>query len=170
MAIGGCKEKYKGINTCLSLDTLVLNCINLLHCFGVGKSACLPIYSFIQYSLFLQSSTRGRIEESVQFLKEEIKEFQSDYSIKALRDYQEDKKLQKLMDRTVENIFTALIEVCGAVLSEERIRAENYGEVLEKCGKFMGLSEDEQKNVSGLAIQRNRLAHRYLNFRWQAIN
>jgi len=23
--------------------------------------------------------------------------------------------------------------------------------------------------MSGLAIQRNRLAHRYLNFRWQAI-
>ncbi|HHT9110435.1 MAG TPA: HepT-like ribonuclease domain-containing protein [Candidatus Brocadiaceae bacterium] len=112
---------------------------------------------------------RGRIEESVQFLSEEIKEFQSDYASKVLSDYQDDKKLQKLMDRTVENILTALIEVCGAVLAEEGIRAENYGEVLEKCSKFLGLSEGEQKNLSGLAIQRNRLAHRYLNFRWQAI-
>lgn len=112
---------------------------------------------------------RGRIEESVQFLTEEIKEFQSDYANKTLSDYQEDKKLQKLMDRTVENILTALIEVCGAILTEEGLCAENYGEVLEKCGKFMGLSEGEQKTLSGLAIQRNRLAHRYLNFRWQAI-
>ncbi len=112
---------------------------------------------------------RGRIEESIQFLTEEIKEFQSDYANKAIGDYQEDKKLQKLMDRTVENILTALIEVCGTILAEEGIRAENYGEVLEKCGKFMGLSEGEQKTLSGLAIQRNRLAHRYLNFRWQAI-
>jgi uncharacterized protein YutE (UPF0331/DUF86 family) len=112
---------------------------------------------------------RGRIEESIQFLTEEIKEFHSDYADKSLSDYREDKKLQKLMDRTVENILTALIEVCGAVLIEERIRAESYGEVLEKCSKCMGLSEDEQKNLSGLAIQRNRLAHRYLNFRWQAI-
>jgi uncharacterized protein YutE (UPF0331/DUF86 family) len=112
---------------------------------------------------------RGRIEDSVQFLTEEIKEFQSDYADKTLSDYQEDKKLQKLMDRTVENILTALIEACGTVLAEEGIRAENYGEVLGKCGKFMGLSESEQKILSGLAIQRNRLAHRYLNFRWQAI-
>ena len=112
---------------------------------------------------------RGRIEESVQFLTEEIKEFQSDYASKVLSDYQNDKKLQKLMDRTVENILTALIEVCGTVLAEEGIRAENYGEVLEKCSKFLGLSEGAQKNLSGLAIQRNRLAHRYLNFRWQAI-
>lgn len=33
----------------------------------------------------------------------------------------------------------------------------------------MGLSECEQRDLSGLAIQRNHLAHRYLNFRWQAI-
>jgi uncharacterized protein YutE (UPF0331/DUF86 family) len=112
---------------------------------------------------------RGRIEESLQFLTEEIKEFNLEYADKTLQMYQEDKKLQKLMDRTVENILTALIEVCGTVLAEEGIRAENYGEVLEKCGKFMGLSEGEQKTLSGLAIQRNRLALRYLNFRWQAI-
>ena len=112
---------------------------------------------------------RGRIEESLQFLTEEIKEFNLEYADKPLHVYQEDKKLQKLMDRTVENILTALIEVCGTVLAEEGIRAENYGEVLEKCGKFMGLSEGEQKRLSGLAIQRNRLAHRYLNFRRQAI-
>ena len=112
---------------------------------------------------------RGRIAESVQFLTGEIKEFQSDYANKTLSDYQEDSKLQKLMDRTVENILTALIEVCGAVLAEEGIKAENYGEVLEKCSRFIGLSECEQRDLSGLAIQRNRLAHRYLNFRWQAI-
>jgi len=112
---------------------------------------------------------RGRIEESLQFLTEEIKEFNLEYADKTLHAYQEDKKLQKLMDRTVENILTALIEVCGTVLAEEGIGAENYGEVLEKCCKFMGLSESEQKNLSGLSIQRNRLAHRYLNFRWQAI-
>lgn len=76
------------------------------------------------------SYARGRIEESVQFLSGEIREFQSDYANKTLSNYQEDSKLQKLMDRTVENILTALIEVCGAVLAEEGIRAENYGEAI----------------------------------------
>src|SRR3990170_6155991 len=112
---------------------------------------------------------RGRIEESLQFITGEIKEFESEYASKKFNNYQEDKKLQKLMDRTVENILTALIEVCGTILVQEGIDVENYGEALAKCCKLLGLSEEEQRNLSKLAVQRNRLAHRYLNFRWQAI-
>ena len=112
---------------------------------------------------------RGRIGESLQFITEEIKEFESEYASKKFNNYQEDKKLQKLMDRTVENILTALIEVCGTILVQEGVDVENYGEALAKCCKLLGLSEEEQRNLSKLAIQRNRLAHRYLNFRWQAI-
>jgi len=112
---------------------------------------------------------RGRIEESLQFITGEIKEFESEYASKMFNNYQEDKKLQKLMDRTVENILTALIEVCGTILVQEGVDVENYGEALAKCCKLLGLSEEEQRNLSKLAVQRNRLAHRYLNFRWQAI-
>ena len=112
---------------------------------------------------------RGRIGESLQFITEEIKEFESEYASKKFNNYQEDKKLQKLMDRTVENILTALIEICGTILVQEGVDVENYGEALAKCCKLLGLSEEEQRNLSKLAIQRNRLAHRYLNFRWQAI-
>src|SRR3990170_4026752 len=103
---------------------------------------------------------RGRIEESLQFITGEIKEFELEYASKKFNNYQEDKKLQKLMDRTVENILTALIEVCGTILVQDGIDVENYGEALAKCCKLLGLSEEEQRNC---------LAHRYLNFRWQAI-
>ena len=112
---------------------------------------------------------RGRIGESLQFITGEIKEFESEYASKMFNNYQEDKKLQKLMDRTVENILTALIEICGTILVQEGVDVENYGEALAKCCKLLGLSEEEQRNLSKLAVQRNRLAHRYLNFRWQAI-
>ena len=112
---------------------------------------------------------KGRIEESLQFITGEIKEFELEYASKKFNNYQEDKKLQKLMDRTVENILTALIEICGTILAQEGVDVENYGEALAKCCKLLGLSEEEQRNLSKLAIQRNRLSHRYLNFRWQAI-
>ena len=112
---------------------------------------------------------RGRIGESLQFITGEIKEFESEYANKMFNNYQEDKKLQKLMDRTVENILTALVEICGTILAQEGVDVENYGEALAKCCKLLGLSEEEQRNLSKLAVQRNRLAHRYLNFRWQAI-
>lgn len=113
---------------------------------------------------------KGRIVESLQFISGEIKEFDEDYASKKWEDYRKDKKLQKLMDRTVENILTALIEVSGTVLTQEGIPIESYAQVLSECAKKFGFSEKEQKELSKLAIQRNRLAHRYLNFRWQAVN
>jgi len=66
-------------------------------------------------------------------LTEEIREFDKDYSQKTWEDYQRDRKLQKLMDPTVENILTALIEVCGTILVEEGIGAASYSEVLRKA-------------------------------------
>ena len=112
---------------------------------------------------------KGRVAESIQYLSEEIKEFESEYANKTWKDYQDDKKLQKLMDRTVENILTALIEVCGTILAEEGIGVDSYSDALKKSARLLCFSEEEQDNLLRLAIQRNRLAHRYLNFRWQDI-
>ena len=112
---------------------------------------------------------QGRIAESLQFIMAELKEFEQDYSLKSRTDYLEDRKLQKLMDRTVENVLTALIEVCGTLLTHEGISTESYVQVLSASAKKLGFSNEEQENLAKLALQRNRLAHRYLNFRWEAI-
>jgi uncharacterized protein YutE (UPF0331/DUF86 family) len=112
---------------------------------------------------------KGRVVESVQFISEEMREFENDNAAKSWQDYRDDKKLQKLIDRTVENILTALIEVCGAILVEEGIAVGSYGEALKKCSKLFNVSAGEQEQLSRLALQRNRLAHRYLNYRWQAV-
>jgi len=112
---------------------------------------------------------KGRISESLKFISQEMNEFERDYSDKTWKDYQNDTKLQKLMDRTVENILTAIIEISGTVLTEEGIAVESYSDALRKYAEFYGLSEEESENLARLAVQRNRLAHRYLNFRWQAI-
>lgn len=98
-----------------------------------------------------------------------MEEFESDYSQKTWSDYQADMKLQKLMDRTVENILTALVEICGTVLTQEGVSCESYSDVLRKAGQLFGFAEEEQGTLAKLAIQRNRLAHRYLNFRWQVM-
>jgi len=113
---------------------------------------------------------KGRIADSLQFIATEIKEFEQDYIFKSWKDYKKDRKLQKLMDRTVENIFTALIEICGTILTQEGIPADSYAQVLSECAQRLGFSEEEQEMLAKVAMQRNRLAHRYLNFRWQAIN
>ena len=111
----------------------------------------------------------GRILESLQFISKEMKEFKSDYSDKTLSDYKDDIKLQKLMDRTVENILTALIEVCGTLNTERGIAFSNYQEAIEECAKFLKFTDEQRNKLGRLANLRNRLAHRYLNFRWQVI-
>ena len=40
---------------------------------------------------------KGRITESIQYISEELKEFELEYAAKTWKDYQEDKKLQKLI-------------------------------------------------------------------------
>ena len=109
---------------------------------------------------------KGRITESLQFISIEMKEFDEDYTSKTWEDYQKDKKLQKLIDRTVENILTALVEISGTILAQESIPIENYTQVLKECAKRFGFSEKEQDDLSKLALQRNRLAYHYLDFRW----
>lgn len=112
---------------------------------------------------------RGRISESIQFISEEIREFEQDYLSKTWLEYQSDRKLQKLIDRTIENILTALIEVCGTFLAERGKAPDNYVSVLKEAGALLGLSSEDQDALGSLAIQRNRLAHRYLDLRWQAV-
>ena len=112
---------------------------------------------------------KGRIMETIAFITKEMEEFESDYSLKTWQEYQSDIKLQKLIDRTIENILTAFIEVCGTVLTEENILAESYTDVMQKAGSLFGFSEEVIETLAKLAIKRNRLAHRYLNFRWQVV-
>ena len=113
---------------------------------------------------------KGRVGESIRFITQEMIEFDQDYATFSWNDYTQDRKLQKLMDRTVENILTALIEVSGSILTREGIAVESYPDALKKCAELFGFDEEEQENLAKMAIQRNRLAHRYLNFRWQAIS
>lgn len=111
----------------------------------------------------------GRILESIQYMSEELAEFQNDYAGRTFKEYQADRKLQKLIDRTVETVLTALIEVCGTFLTEEGIAVESYADALRKTSERLGFGERDQNDLAALAIHRNRLAHRYLNFRWQTI-
>lgn len=112
---------------------------------------------------------KGRILESIQFISGEIAEFEKEYSKATWKEYQNDIKLQKLIDRTVENILTAFIEIAGAVLTEEGIGSDSYANSLLKLGKYLKYDDTKCDSLAKLAIQRNRLAHRYLNFKWEAI-
>jgi len=112
---------------------------------------------------------KGRIMESLAYITREMDEFESDYQLKTWQEYASDTKLQKLIDRTIENILIAVIEVSGVILTEKNISADSYSDVMQKVGDCFGFNKEERESLAKFAIQRNRLAHRYLNFRWQVV-
>lgn len=112
---------------------------------------------------------KGRIEETAQFITKEMKEFDDEYSTLSWDEYQRDSKTQKIVDRTVENILNALIEVCGTFLSEKGMSAENYAATLKMAAEQIGFGREESLELAKLSLHRNRLVHRYLNMKWEAI-
>lgn len=113
---------------------------------------------------------KGRIPETVQFISKEMGEFEADYAQLTWDEYQRNSKTQKIVDRTVENILNALVEISGTILAEEGKTAENYAETLRMTAEMLGFNSDESRELAKLASHRNRLVHRYLNMKWQAIN
>ena len=85
---------------------------------------------------------KGRILESIQYISDELKEFERDYDGKTWPEYQNDRKIQKLMDRTVENILTALIEVSGTLATRNTIKVENYADALRKASELLGFNQE----------------------------
>ena len=112
---------------------------------------------------------KGRIAETIQFITKEMKEFNDEYSKVTWDEYQRESKTQKIVDRTVENILNALVELCGSFLTEKGKAADNYAETLRMAAESLGFKKDESRELAKLAAHRNRLVHRYLNMKWQAI-
>lgn len=77
---------------------------------------------------------KGRIVESIAFTTGEMKEFDQEYAAVQYNEYSTNSKLQKIIDRTIENILTASIEMSGAILAENNIKADSYSEVMRKIG------------------------------------
>lgn len=116
------------------------------------------------------SYSKGRLISSVNFIVKEMEDFDTYFSGITWQDYRIMEPLKlKALEKTVENILTALIEISGVIVVEEEKLVEDYATVIEQASLLVGLSNNEATQLARLARQRNRLAHRYLDFKWEAI-
>lgn len=116
------------------------------------------------------SYAKGRILPSIEFILKETADFDKYFTGISWQEYRTlDTLKAKAMEKTVENILTALIEVAGALAVETGKAVESYSSALTEAGLTMGLSEGESVILGRLAGMRNRLAHRYLDFKWETI-
>lgn len=112
---------------------------------------------------------KTRLLERTQFLESELKE-RKQFEKLTFEEYRDDKTKRRNIERWVENIINATIDIAKIILaSEEKRMPKTYSEALFDFGILAGLTKKESEKFSKLANLRNILAHEYLDILYEKI-
>jgi len=118
-------------------------------------------------SLFPEDRTR--LIERVQFLEIEFEEIQ-EFKTLTYKEYLEEKIKRRNIERWVENIVNATIDIAKIILaSEKREVPKTYDQALLNFVLFAGLDERGAAKLSSFARLRNILAHQYFDMTYDRI-
>lgn len=116
------------------------------------------------------SYAKGKILATVEFITKEMEDFDKYFAEITWKEYKILEPIKaKALEKTVENILTALIEISGTISVEEGKSVENYYMAINEASVILGFDEETAVSLAKLAAQRNRIVHRYLDFKWEAI-
>jgi uncharacterized protein YutE (UPF0331/DUF86 family) len=84
--------------------------------------------------------------------------------------YGKDRNVQRNIERLIENVANATIDICKIILAGEEIEMPNsYKEIIIKLGLIDILEKDLAEKIADYAALRNFLAHQYLELKWDKI-
>ncbi|MBI3442151.1 MAG: DUF86 domain-containing protein [Candidatus Sungbacteria bacterium] len=84
--------------------------------------------------------------------------------------YQEDNKTRRVVERAIENIMNAIIDISKTLLaSEKREIPQTYRDIVRLAGTIPGAQQEVADRLSLWVDLRNILAHEYLDYRWKEI-
>lgn len=110
-----------------------------------------------------------RLLERKQFLDAEFEELENFKKINS-QEYCDDKMKRRAIERWVENIINATIDIAKIVLASEKKRMpKTYGGALLDFGILAGLSKSASEKFACFANLRNILAHEYLDILYSRI-
>lgn len=111
----------------------------------------------------LNPEEETKLLERIHFLKTELQEIE-DFKKITFKEYREDRNKRRIIERWVENIINATIDIAKIILASEKKRMpKTYETALLDFGIFIGLNQEESEKFSRLANLRNILAHEYLD-------
>ncbi|MEW6095846.1 MAG: HepT-like ribonuclease domain-containing protein [bacterium] len=112
---------------------------------------------------------KTRLLQRMQFLETEYKEIDN-FSRYNFKEYQQDKFKRRNIERWVENILNATIDISKIILaSAKRQMPKTYEEALFDFGIFIGLEEEVAQKFAKFGNLRNILAHEYLDLIYNKI-
>ena len=125
-------------------------------------------FEIYERSSSLSQEDTIRLQKRVIFLEAELKDF-SYYKDFGFSDYQGNAHKKREIERWVENIMNAVLDIAKIILSSHKSEIpETYRDTIEKLSK-LGLAEQVIQLLVQWIQLRNILAHEYLDLRWQRI-
>jgi len=117
----------------------------------------------------LSPEARIALSQRLQFLELEMKEIEK-FKRLTFEEYLKEKDKRRNVERWVENIINALIDIGKIILASEKMKIpKTYAETLYHLAKLAKLKENEAIKLAEFARLRNILAHEYLEVLYENI-
>lgn len=117
----------------------------------------------------LAPEDRARLIERLQFLEIEFGELES-FRVLTYKEYLEDKVKRRNIERWVENLLNATIDIAKLVLaSHKTLMPRTYEQTLREFAVTAGLPEEISQELADFARLRNILAHEYIDILYARI-
>lgn len=126
-------------------------------------------YAISQRSASLLPQDRENLKRTIDFAEQQLTLY--DYFKKfSLKEYQEDLLKRNEVERWIENIINASIDVSKIVLgSQKKLIPESYRASMQRAVWALKLPEDFIEKFDRWVKLRNVLAHEYLDIKWKKI-
>lgn len=117
----------------------------------------------------LTSEQQTKFLERLRFLESELTEIEG-FKKLTFKEYKDDKIKKRNIERWVESIINATIDIAKLILaSEKKEMPKSYEAALFNFALFVGFSAKESEKFSKFAQLRNILAHEYLDILYKKI-
>lgn len=122
-----------------------------------------------QRSASLSEIDKDRLMKTLDFLETELKDYPLFENIRQA-EYEADHSLRRNVERWVENIMNASIDIAKILLASEHKRIpETYRKIMEELVCLENFNPETANSLAEFSKLRNILAHEYLDIRYQQI-
>jgi len=117
----------------------------------------------------LESEIKVRLIKHVNFLQEELKDFEGFKSL-SWEEYNLSRDKRRNVERWVENIINSSIDIAKIILTSEGLTLpDTYREVVVSLSLVSAFDKNNMEDLSKWVKLRNIITHEYLDIRWKSI-
>lgn len=128
-------------------------------------------HRIFERSASLTQEDRERLERTLQFMEQEIADFDRFRQL-TWQEYDHDRAKKREVERWTEQLINAVIDAAQIILASERhVIPETYRAMVRSLGATPPFNQNDAcEKLSAWTEFRNMLAHEYLDYRWKELS